>query len=218
MLLLDEPTNDLDVETLRAFEDLLDGWPGTIVVVSHDRWFIERVCREVYAIEEDGGLAHMPGGVAQYLAARRAAGATEAETRTDAAGLGRSSATAPAQGATGTNAAQPAVPDKPQPRHTDPAQPAQTDAEQPVERPVPARGAQIRAARKQAERSERRLARIERELEGLAEREAVLHQEMAENVSDYERLGELHANLELLAGEREQLEAAWIETSEALEG
>ncbi|MCU0258808.1 MAG: ATP-binding cassette domain-containing protein, partial [Solirubrobacteraceae bacterium] len=50
VLLLDEPTNDLDIETLRALEDLLDGWPGTLVVVSHDRWFTERVCDDVYAL------------------------------------------------------------------------------------------------------------------------------------------------------------------------
>ncbi len=51
MLLLDEPTNDLDIDTLTALEDLLDGWPGTLVVVSHDRYFVERVCDEVYALD-----------------------------------------------------------------------------------------------------------------------------------------------------------------------
>ena len=49
VLLLDEPTNDLDIDTLTALEDLLDGWPGTLVVVSHDRYFVERVCDDVYA-------------------------------------------------------------------------------------------------------------------------------------------------------------------------
>ena len=57
VLLLDEPTNDLDIDTLTALEDLLDGWPGTLVVVSHDRYFVERVCDDVYAITDDGGLA-----------------------------------------------------------------------------------------------------------------------------------------------------------------
>ena len=50
VLLLDEPTNDLDIDTLTALEDLLDGWPGTLVVVSHDRYFVERVCDDVYAL------------------------------------------------------------------------------------------------------------------------------------------------------------------------
>jgi ATP-binding cassette subfamily F protein uup len=67
VLLLDEPTNDLDIDTLTALEDLLDGWPGTLVVVSHDRYFVERVCDDVYALPGDGGLRHLPGGVDQYL-------------------------------------------------------------------------------------------------------------------------------------------------------
>jgi ATP-binding cassette subfamily F protein uup len=72
VLLLDEPTNDLDIDTLTALEDLLDGWPGTLVVVSHDRYFVERVCDDVYALS-DGGIRHLPGGIDQYLAERRTA-------------------------------------------------------------------------------------------------------------------------------------------------
>jgi ABC transport system ATP-binding/permease protein len=70
VLLLDEPTNDLDIDTLTALEDLLDGWPGTLVVVSHDRYFVERVCDDVYAITATGGLRHVPGGIDQYLRER----------------------------------------------------------------------------------------------------------------------------------------------------
>ena len=70
VLLLDEPTNDLDIDTLTALEDLLDGWPGTLVVVSHDRYFVERVCDDVYALTDTGGIVHMPGGIAQYLEQR----------------------------------------------------------------------------------------------------------------------------------------------------
>jgi ATP-binding cassette subfamily F protein uup len=71
VLLLDEPTNDLDIDTLTALEDLLDGWPGTLVVVSHDRYFVERVCDDVYAITTAGGVRHVPGGIDQYLQERR---------------------------------------------------------------------------------------------------------------------------------------------------
>ncbi len=71
VLLLDEPTNDLDIETLRALEDLLDDWAGTLVVVSHDRYFVERVCDDTYALDGRGGLRHLPGGIEQYLADRR---------------------------------------------------------------------------------------------------------------------------------------------------
>jgi len=73
VLLLDEPTNDLDIDTLTALEDLLDGWPGTLVVVSHDRWFVERVCDDVHALLGDGALRHLPGGVEQYVELRREA-------------------------------------------------------------------------------------------------------------------------------------------------
>ncbi len=90
VLLLDEPTNDLDIDTLTALEDLLDGWPGTIVVVSHDRYFVERVCDEVYALDPGGGVRHLPGGIEQYLEQRRAASGAEAPH--DRAGFAQGSA------------------------------------------------------------------------------------------------------------------------------
>ncbi|GAB3156347.1 ABC-F family ATP-binding cassette domain-containing protein [Microbacterium neimengense] len=71
VLILDEPTNDLDTDMLAAMEDLLDSWPGTLVVVSHDRYFIERVTDQQYAIL-DGRLRHLPGGVDEYLRLRAA--------------------------------------------------------------------------------------------------------------------------------------------------
>jgi ATP-binding cassette subfamily F protein uup len=164
VLLLDEPTNDLDIDTLTALEDLLDGWPGTLVVVSHDRYFVERVCDDVYALAGDGDLRHLPGGIEQYLDLRR-----------DMAAL----------------AAPPPPP------------------------PAPARaappGAVLRAARKE-------VTRLERELERLAVREAELHEAMAESATDHMRLRELQAALAEARAERERLEAAWLETSEVLEG
>ena len=71
VLLLDEPTNDLDIDTLTALEDLLDGWPGTLVVVSHDRYFVERVCDDVHALTASGGIRHLPGGIDQYVEQRK---------------------------------------------------------------------------------------------------------------------------------------------------
>jgi len=162
VLLLDEPTNDLDVDTLTALEDLLDRWPGTLVVVSHDRYFVERVCDDVYALPGDGGIRHLPGGIDQYLAERHE--------------LERSAAVPPSLAAG---------------------------------RPVPAQ-AELRAARKEA-------ARLERALEKLGEREAALQLQMAESAADYQRLGELNAELAALVGEREGLEAAWLEVAETLE-
>jgi len=166
VLLLDEPTNDLDIDTLTALEDLLDSWPGTLVVVSHDRYFVERVCDNVHALTAAGGIRHLPGGISQYLEQRHA--------------------------------------EEPQLTRSSP------------ERGVPA-GARIRAARKETQRSERELRRLEGGIERLAERERALSDQMAAVASDHGRLIELQAEVGLLVAEREQLEASWLETSESLE-
>ncbi|MDQ1741938.1 MAG: transport system ATP-binding/permease protein [Pseudonocardiales bacterium] len=78
VLLLDEPTNDLDTDTLAELEDLLDSWAGTLVVVSHDRYLIERVCDSTVALLGDGSIAALPGGIEEYLR-RRDAGLRAAE-------------------------------------------------------------------------------------------------------------------------------------------
>ena len=70
VLILDEPTNDFDVETLSALEDLLDSFAGTLVVVSHDRYFCERVTDHVYALLGDGKVRHLPRGIDEYLQLR----------------------------------------------------------------------------------------------------------------------------------------------------
>ena len=161
VLLLDEPTNDLDIDTLTALEDLLDSWPGTLVVVSHDRYFVERVTDNVYALTGDGAIRHMPGGIDQYVESRRAAEAA-AES-------------APPRAAA-----------------------------------APPSGAVQRAARKEVQR-------LERALEKLETREAALHEDMAQSATDHARLRELNEELAALVAEREELEAAWLETSTALE-
>ncbi|MFP5452488.1 MAG: ABC-F family ATP-binding cassette domain-containing protein [Thermoleophilia bacterium] len=162
VLLMDEPTNDLDIETLTALEDLLDGWPGTLVVVSHDRYFVERVCDDVYALMGDGGIRHLPGGIDEYVRLRAAV----------------------------------AVAPKP--------------AARPAAAAGPPPGAVQRAARKE-------VARLERELDRLGEREAALHEEMAAHATDHERLRSLTQELSALTAGREAAEAAWLEAAEALE-
>ena len=98
LLILDEPTNDLDTDILAAMEDLLDGWPGTLIVVSHDRYLLERVTDNQYALMGDGKLRHLTGGVDQYLSLRAASlsassnnhptSSTSNETQTSTAGVG----------------------------------------------------------------------------------------------------------------------------------
>ncbi|MDN3496035.1 ABC-F family ATP-binding cassette domain-containing protein [Planococcus sp. APC 4015] len=92
VLILDEPTNDLDTDMLAAMEDLLDTWPGTLLVVSHDRYFIERVTDQQFAILS-GHLRHLPGGVDEYLRLReREKSAATASTSTVAISSGLSGA------------------------------------------------------------------------------------------------------------------------------
>ncbi|MDI6942972.1 MULTISPECIES: ABC-F family ATP-binding cassette domain-containing protein [Microbacterium] len=97
VLILDEPTNDLDTDMLAAMEDLLDSWAGTLLVVSHDRYFLERVTDQQYAVL-DGRLRHLPGGVDEYLRLRDAQEA--ARDRAPAAAAGAAAAT-PAAGLSG---------------------------------------------------------------------------------------------------------------------
>jgi ATPase subunit of ABC transporter with duplicated ATPase domains len=106
VLILDEPTNDLDTDMLAAMEDLLDTWPGTLLVVSHDRYLLERVTDMQYAIL-DGTMRHLPGGVDQYLALRKEAteGAGEATDRPTAT-QGASASVAAAAKASGLSGAE----------------------------------------------------------------------------------------------------------------
>jgi ATP-binding cassette subfamily F protein uup len=129
VLLLDEPTNDLDIETLNVLEDFLDGWPGTLVVVSHDRYFLERVCDSVWALLDDGQVSMLPRGVDEYLERR------EAALRAGAVG----STSAPEPGAIGSATPAAAAPPVP-------AAPAASQQ-------------QIREARKALARIEKQLAR-----------------------------------------------------------
>ena len=179
VLLLDEPTNDLDIETLTVLEDFLDGWPGTLVVVSHDRYFLERVTDSVWALLGDGQISMLPRGVDEYL-----------ERRADAlhlAGPAPSTGPSPAPVPTSEPETAPVVPAKPK-----------------------AGSAEERAARKV-------VARIDKQLERIAEREAALNAEIAEHAQDYVRLAELSAQLDELAAEKEELELEWLEAAEILD-
>ena len=165
VLLLDEPTNDLDTDTLAALEDLLDGWPGTLIVVSHDRYLLERVCDTQMALLGDGLLRQLPGGVEQYLDLRRTATATG-------------------------------------------GRPRWTPARRPRRRPRRGlRPADLRTARKEIARIERRLSRI-------ADQEATLHQRMSDQATDHQAVIALDAELRALAAEKDELEAAWLEAAE----
>ncbi|MGH3097584.1 MAG: ATP-binding cassette domain-containing protein [Streptosporangiales bacterium] len=160
VLLLDEPTNDLDIETLTAFEDLLDGWPGTLIVVSHDRYFLERVTDQVVALL-DQSLAQLPGGVEEYLERRRTLSVSGWAT-------------------------------------------AQPDTDNRTEL----------SSAQQERQAKKELARLERQVERLAERERGLHEQLAAHATDHERLAELDSTLRDVRAERERLEERWLQLAD----
>jgi ATPase subunit of ABC transporter with duplicated ATPase domains len=175
VLLLDEPTNDLDIDTLAALEDLLDTWPGTLIVASHDRYLVERVCDTVVAMYGDGRVVDLPGGVDDYLGHPGAA-------------LARPGAAAPkASGAK-------------RPEPTGGYSPAET-------RESPLGGAERRAAQKE-------LARLERQVGKLEQREADLHEQLAVHATDYEKVTALDADLRAVQADRAATEEAWLELAE----
>ncbi|GAA2970341.1 ABC-F family ATP-binding cassette domain-containing protein [Actinokineospora diospyrosa] len=174
VLLLDEPTNDLDIDTLQQLEDLLDSWPGTIVVVSHDRYLVERVCDRVVALFGDGKITQLVGGIEEYLTRRTAM-----------------LAAAPA-------AAKQAKQSK---------QTGQTGQAAPQ---VKASAADQRAARKE-------LAKIERQVDNLAKKEAQLHAALAEAATDAAKLLELDAELRSVVSAKDDLEQQWLELADTAE-
>ncbi len=107
VLILDEPTNDLDIETLTSLEDVLDGWAGTLLVVSHDRYLLERMCDRQVALLGDGAIRDLPGGVEQYLDLRAAAKRSVVAARGGRSGAAASSGSgAPTQDAPTHSAAE----------------------------------------------------------------------------------------------------------------
>ena len=177
VLILDEPTNDLDIETLTSLEDVLDGWAGTLIIVSHDRYLLERTCDHQVALLGDGKLRDLPGGVDEYLRLRAAVPRTASRMPPS-----RPSGAPDRSGVAGTESAEAAA----------------------------ASPAEVREARKT-------MARIERQLSRLSEREARLHDDMVTAATDPSRLAELNAALQGLVEEREELELEWLEVAERSE-
>ncbi|MBP0459185.1 ABC-F family ATP-binding cassette domain-containing protein [Streptomyces montanisoli] len=167
VLFLDEPTNDLDIETLTQLEDLLDGWPGTLVVISHDRFFIERTTDNVMALLGDRTLRMLPRGIDEFLERRHRIEEARLAERAPAAAA---ASAAPAAGAVSAK--------------------------------------DSRAAKKE-------LQRVERRLDKISDRESVLHQQIADNATDFEKVATLDAELRELVSEREELETRWLEVAES---
>ena len=185
VLILDEPTNDLDIDTLTSLEDVLDGWAGTLIVVSHDRYLLERVADHQVALLGDGRVRDLPGGVDEYLRLRAAA-TSAAASASPVRALDRSRSRSPG-GARLTEIR---------------LDPPRTDGE-----PAAPSAAEVRAARKD-------MSRIERRLDRISDEEARLHDEMARSAADHQVVLRLDADLRTLQRERDDLEADWLSAAE----
>ena len=197
VLIMDEPGNDLDTDLLAVMEDLLDTWPGTLIVVSHDRYLLERVTDQQFALI-GGKVRHLPGGVQDYLdmVEDLKNGKGLPEDRAGFAGTGGSSAK---RGAQGKGSAAESLP------QSTSSEGAQDSAEPKLS------GKAFHEASKRVNAIERKLAKLE-------EQKSDLEAQMASHdPSDYEGLNKLNEQLTAVNSESDDLEAEWLELSEQLE-
>ena len=196
VLLLDEPTNDLDIDTLQELESLLDSWPGTLVVISHDRYLIERICDSTWALFGDGRLTNLPGGIEQYLERRQQLGAGAPDHRSlggqAAASEKKKAGNDPALGAEGASTQA----------SSKPALSAQEDRE----------------LQKEMNALERKMEKLSQKLEKITAQMADVAETMASDPGAAEKLTALDGEAQALRSEHEELEMAWLEAAEKREG
>ncbi|MCH4850856.1 ABC-F family ATP-binding cassette domain-containing protein [Bifidobacterium pseudolongum] len=190
VLIMDEPGNDLDTDMLAVMEDLLDTWPGTLIVVSHDRYLLERVTDEQFALI-GGKVRHLPGGVQDYLdmveQLKRGEAPLGLEGAAGGPATGGDSAANGGGSADAASAATAAEPEAP------------------------------KLSGKAYADASRRVSAIERKLEKIATQKEQLEAQMAaHDPSDYAGLNELNGQLQALAAESDGLEAEWLDLSEQM--
>ncbi len=190
VLIMDEPGNDLDTDMLAVMEDLLDTWPGTLIVVSHDRYLLERVTDEQFALI-GGKVRHLPGGVQDYLdmveQLKRGEDPLGLEGAAGGPATGGDSAANGGGSADAASAATAAEPEAP------------------------------KLSGKAYADASRRVSAIERKLEKIATQKEQLEAQMAaHDPSDYAGLNELNGQLQALAAESDGLEAEWLDLSEQM--
>ena len=194
VLIMDEPGNDLDTDMLAVMEDLLDTWPGTLIVVSHDRYLLERVTDQQFALI-GGKVRHLPGGVQDYLDMTEAIKNGKdpfADEKAGKTGKGRKNGDAVSADSS-TSAG-------------DSGDVADSAATAP------------KLTGKAYHEASRRVSAIERKLAKLEEQKADVEARMAaHDPSDYEGLNKLNEQLQAIADESESLEMEWMELSEQLE-
>lgn len=199
VLLLDEPTNDLDIDTLQELESLLDSWPGTLVVISHDRYLIERIADDTYALFGDGKLTNLPGGIEEYLKIRAE---HEAANPTGALNLGDVANTSEASSSEASRVDS-----------------ASTGAAGAAASSTPAAAPQSRLSNQEQREITKKMNALERKMGKLDPQIAKINADMAAAAQqmDTEALTRLDSELKELEAERESLEMEWMELGETLE-
>ncbi|AMO90935.1 heme ABC exporter, ATP-binding protein CcmA [Corynebacterium simulans] len=189
VLLLDEPTNDLDIDTLQELESLLDSWPGTMVVISHDRYLIERIADNTYALFGDGKLTNLPGGIDEYLR-RRAA--LDAAQPAGVVNLGESAKQDSAPDGSGNGAGN-----------------AKKESTKRLS------SQEERELTKKMNALERKMGKLDEQATKL---NAEMAEVAGAGDIDTAKLTELDSKLKEVTSQREELEMEWLELGEKLEG
>ena len=210
VLIMDEPGNDLDTDMLAVMEDLLDTWPGTLIVVSHDRYLLERVTDQQFALI-GGKIRHLPGGVADYLAMTEAIKAGRDPFAGDAASNRRKGSAGATGTATPADDAAGIADDAAAPEHGSQSGNGGATGTATVGGTPKLTGKAFHEASKRVSQIERKLAKLEEEKSELETRMA------AHDPSDYAGLNEMNVRLQTIAEETEPLELEWMELSEQLE-
>ena len=207
VLVLDEPTNDMDTDMLAAMEDLLDTWPGPLIVVSHDRYLLERVTDIQYAVL-DGAVRHVPGGVEQYLSLR-AEGPQEATTGASSSASGAAGRTAGSKSAGSKSAESKSAGSGSAGGSAGTGGDAGTGGG--------AAGSTSNVSGAQAHTAQKELGAIERRMKKLDKQTASLHSALAaHDQADYVGLQKITDELRAVEAEIEELEERWLELSELL--
>lgn len=205
VLVLDEPGNDLDTDMLAVVEELLDGWPGTLLLVTHDRYLMERVTDYQFALL-NGKLRHLPGGVEEYLSltAPSAVAAGLTGGTVGARGVaGGAAARAAASAGVGSGAAAVAG------AAATESSPAAAARKESAARPQLSGGEQ-RALRKTMQSSERKMETLNAKIDAVREEMA------AADSADFVALGKLQAKIDDFQSQIDALEEAWLEAAEKL--
>ena len=215
LLLLDEPTNDLDVDTLQELESLLDGWPGTLVVISHDRYLIERIADNTYALFGDGKLTHLPGGIDEYLARRKAIDAANPAGVLD---LGGASTRRGSSGDVADNASGAGAGSSSEIGASSSAGASSEGAGSAGAGNASSSGNGLSA--QEEHKLTKQMKSIERKMDKLDAQVADLDSQMAAAAEkvDTEKLTELDGKKRDVVSQREELEMEWLELGEQLEG